>query len=107
MLSPIQIATTTVCAIRKVGVPKNRANDSACVPNQSVPKADERCACGAWNRRCRGADWSETGDVMASPRRSFRDRGGRPRLREFGDCLYPLFVRVDLARLCAPPDRSI
>ena len=46
MLTRIQTATMTVWAIRKVGVPKNRAKSSALRPNQSSPNADWRWAWG-------------------------------------------------------------
>jgi len=42
----IQIATMIVWAMRKVGVPKKRANRSALTPNQSLPKTESRCECG-------------------------------------------------------------
>jgi len=38
----IQIATTTVCATRNVGVPKKRAKPSAFTPNQSLPNVEAR-----------------------------------------------------------------
>src|SRR6266478_9469785 len=50
-LTTIQIATRTVCPIKKVGVPKKRANPSALRPNQSFPNADARWACGRRKRK--------------------------------------------------------
>ena len=45
------MATTTVCATRKNGVPKNRAKASAFSANQSVPNTGARCRWGSWKRK--------------------------------------------------------
>ena len=47
----IQQATTAVRAIRKVGVPKNRANASARLANQPSAKTEDAEANGRFNRK--------------------------------------------------------
>ena len=46
MFTRIQTATMIVWAMRKVGVPKNRAKLLRLPPNQSLPNADWRWAWG-------------------------------------------------------------
>lgn len=50
-LITIQTVTMMVCATRKTGVPKNRANASAFKANQSPPNTEFRCVCGRWKRK--------------------------------------------------------
>lgn len=51
MFAVIQQATTKVLAMRKVGVPKNRANASARLANQPSVKAEDAEANGRFNRK--------------------------------------------------------
>jgi len=51
MFAVIQQATTKVLAMRKVDVPKNRANASARLANHPSPKTDDADAYGRWNRK--------------------------------------------------------
>src|SRR5882724_8806313 len=46
----IQPKTMMLWAMRKVGVPKKRANASAFSPNQPEPKTGARWKCGEWKR---------------------------------------------------------
>jgi hypothetical protein len=67
MLSTIQTPTMTLWVMRKVGVPKKRANRSAFCPNQSLPNES---ACGG-----RVAAGRMDPKTWAAPLRALRFRG--------------------------------